>query len=95
VTDEVVLDRPLAIGELEVLGARDAEYVAAAKAANTLRAYRSDWREFATWAADRQLEGAIRPSHGTATDGRRPRGHAAPDHEGPPPPDHLSVRLEE
>jgi hypothetical protein len=44
------------VGELDVLGARAAEYVAAAKAANTLRAYRSDWREFSAWAAWRQLE---------------------------------------
>jgi integrase len=43
-------------GDLELLGARAAEYVAAAKAANTLRAYRSDWREFSAWAAWRQLE---------------------------------------
>lgn len=43
-------------GELELLGARAAEYVVAAKAANTLRAYRSDWREFSAWAAWRQLE---------------------------------------
>jgi integrase len=43
-------------GELELLGARAAEYVAAAKAANTLRAYRSDWREFSAWTAWRELE---------------------------------------
>jgi site-specific recombinase XerD len=43
-------------GELELLGVRAAEYVAAAKAANTLRAYRSDWREFSAWAAWRQLD---------------------------------------
>lgn len=42
--------------ELELLGARAAEYVAAAKAANTVRAYRSDWREFSTWAAWRGVE---------------------------------------
>jgi len=42
--------------QLELLGARAAEYVAAAKAANTLRAYRSDWREFSAWAAWRELE---------------------------------------
>lgn len=29
---------------------------AAAEAANTLRAYRSDWREFSAWAAWRQVE---------------------------------------
>jgi integrase len=35
---------------LERLGARAETYVAAAKAANTLKAYRSDWREFESWA---------------------------------------------
>jgi site-specific recombinase XerD len=42
--------------ELQLLGARAAEYVAAAKAANTLRAYRSDWREFSAWSAWRGFE---------------------------------------
>jgi integrase len=43
-------------GDLELLGARAAEYVAAAKAPNTVRAYRSDWREFSAWAAWRGFE---------------------------------------
>jgi integrase len=36
---------------LERLGTRARTYVTAAKAENTLRAYRSDWREFESWAA--------------------------------------------
>jgi hypothetical protein len=43
-------------GGLELLGVRAQEYVAASRAANTLRAYRSDWAEFAAWAAHRRLE---------------------------------------
>lgn len=42
-------------GDLELLGARAVEYIAAAKAANTVRAYRSDWRVSA-WAGWRGLE---------------------------------------
>ena len=34
---------------LERLGAKADTYVAAAKAENTLKAYRSDWREFESW----------------------------------------------
>jgi site-specific recombinase XerD len=34
----------------------EAEYVEAARAANTMRGYRSDWAEFAGWAAERHLE---------------------------------------
>jgi hypothetical protein len=33
----------------------EAEYVEAARAANTLRGYRSDWREFTTWCAAQGL----------------------------------------
>lgn len=43
-------------GGLERLGARAAEYVAASKAANTMRAYRSDWAEFSAWATWRAFE---------------------------------------
>ncbi len=35
----------------ESLSAAEAEYVAAARSANTLRGYTSDWREFSTWCA--------------------------------------------
>jgi Site-specific recombinase XerD len=55
VTNEELATGPDLGVSLELLGARAAEYVAAAKAANTLRAYRSDWREFTTWAAHRRL----------------------------------------
>ncbi|HZL07112.1 MAG TPA: site-specific integrase, partial [Coriobacteriia bacterium] len=34
----------------------EAEYVEAARAANTLRGYRSDWREFTTWCAEHGVE---------------------------------------
>jgi site-specific recombinase XerD len=34
----------------------EATYVAAARAANTLRGYRSDWREFTSWCAHRRAE---------------------------------------
>ncbi len=34
----------------------EADYVAAARAANTLRGYRSDWAEFTGWAAERGLK---------------------------------------
>lgn len=54
-TDEELAEGPHPGVSLELLGARAAEYVAAAKAANTPRAYRSDWREFTTWAAHRSL----------------------------------------
>ncbi|MGH9011278.1 MAG: site-specific integrase [Acidimicrobiia bacterium] len=53
---EVDLSDAAPHGGLELLGARAAEYVAAARSANTLRAYRSDWREFSAWAAHRQLQ---------------------------------------
>jgi hypothetical protein len=32
------------------------DYVAAAKAPNTLRAYRADWRDFAGWCGQHRLE---------------------------------------
>lgn len=35
----------------ESLSAAEAQYVAAARSANTLRGYTSDWREFTTWCA--------------------------------------------
>jgi hypothetical protein len=34
----------------------EAEYVEAARAANTLRGYRSDWREFASWCTQHDVE---------------------------------------
>lgn len=38
------------------LSDEEAAYVRAARAANTLRGYRSDWREFTSWCADRGLD---------------------------------------
>jgi integrase len=56
VVDEVRAEGSACGAQLEVLLARAGEYVAAGRAANTLRAYRSDWREFTAWAAQRHLE---------------------------------------
>lgn len=47
---------PLSLLDDIPLSAEEAGYVAAARAANTLRGYRSDWREFTTWCAQRDLE---------------------------------------
>jgi integrase len=55
VRDEEINGAPPAF-ELEALGARAAEYLAAAKASNTLRAYRSDWVEFSAWTGYRELQ---------------------------------------
>ena len=40
---------PLAIAESSPLSADEARYVQAARSANTLRGYRSDWTEFSGW----------------------------------------------
>jgi site-specific recombinase XerD len=42
---------PADLAQLVDLGDRARDYVSAAKAANTLRAYRADWRHFAAWCA--------------------------------------------
>ena len=43
---------PLSLLEDVPLSSTEADYVEAARATNTLRGYRSDWREFAGWCAD-------------------------------------------
>jgi len=40
---------PVAMLDEVPLSADEAGYVEAARAANTLRGYRSDWREYTTW----------------------------------------------
>ena len=47
---------PVALLDGVPLPEDEAGYVEAARAANTLRGYRSDWREFTTWCAERHLE---------------------------------------
>jgi integrase len=47
---------PVALLDGVPLTAEEAGYVEAARAANTLRGYRSDWREFTAWCASRNLE---------------------------------------
>ena len=54
---------PLALLDEVPLTEDEAEYVEAARAANTLRGYRSDWPEFTGWCAD----------HGDCSRCRRPR----------------------
>lgn len=43
---------PLQVVDVAALDEDEAAYVRAARAANTLRGYRSDWAEWQTWAAD-------------------------------------------
>jgi site-specific recombinase XerD len=47
---------PLDIVDDIPLTGEEADYVAAARASNTLRGYRSDWREFTTWCQQRHLD---------------------------------------
>jgi len=47
---------PVALLDAVPLTPDEAEYVEAARAANTLRGYRSDWREFASWCTQHDLE---------------------------------------
>jgi len=47
---------PLALLDDVPLSEEESGYVEAARAANTLRGYRSDWREFTTWCATHTLE---------------------------------------
>ena len=49
---------PVALLDEVPLSSDEAGYVEAARAANTLRGYRSDWREFAGWCAQHGLEPA-------------------------------------
>ena len=55
-TSLVTRHDPVALLDGVPLSEDEAGYVEAARAANTLRGYRSDWREFTTWCAERQLE---------------------------------------
>lgn len=48
--------RPRAIELVEEATESAREFLGQAKAANTLRAYRSDWRDFVAWCAERELE---------------------------------------
>ncbi len=43
---------PVAVAAGQTLTAEEVRYVEAARAANTVRGYRSDWADFTTWAAD-------------------------------------------
>ncbi len=45
----VVIPDPMAIADHDQLTADERRYIGAARAANTVRGYRSDWTEFATW----------------------------------------------
>lgn len=47
---------PVVTRGLALLDRRGAEYAAEAKAANTRRAYRSDWKAFCQWCADHGLD---------------------------------------
>jgi len=47
---------PVALLDGVPLTPDEAEYVEAARAANTLRGYRSDWREFASWCTQHDVE---------------------------------------
>jgi len=50
------LERPLALLDDVPLSDAEAGYVAAARAANTLRGYRSDWAEWCTWCATNHVD---------------------------------------
>ena len=52
VPDEVRQPDPMAIAEHDELSADERRYIGAARAANTVRGYRSDWTEFATWCTE-------------------------------------------
>lgn len=49
---------PVPIGEegLQAVAARACDYALKAKAANTVRAYRADWRDFVAWCEERGLQ---------------------------------------
>jgi site-specific recombinase XerD len=47
---------PLEVVDDVPLSSDEADYVAAARASNTLRGYRSDWREFTTWCQQQRLD---------------------------------------
>ena len=52
VPDEMGQPDPMAIAEHDELSADERRYIGAARAANTVRGYRSDWTEFATWCTE-------------------------------------------
>ena len=52
VPDEVRQPDPMAIAEHDELSADERRYFIAARAANTVRGYRSDWTEFGTWCTE-------------------------------------------
>jgi hypothetical protein len=52
----VPVDRTQSLARLADVAERTRDYVAAAKAPNTLRAYRADWADFAAWCAGHRLE---------------------------------------
>jgi hypothetical protein len=45
----VPAEQAQALAQLAAVSERTRDYVAAAKAPNTLRAYRADWRDFTDW----------------------------------------------
>jgi hypothetical protein len=47
---------PLALVDAALLSEEEARYVGAARAANTLRGYRSDWKEWCLWCISKQVE---------------------------------------
>src|SRR4051794_36886379 len=54
--DLVPVNHTQALAQLADVADQARDYVAAAKAPNTLRAYRADWRDFAAWCAQHRLE---------------------------------------
>lgn len=52
VPDQVPVPVPMAIADHDELSVDERRYIGASRAANTVRGYRSDWTEFATWCAD-------------------------------------------
>lgn len=63
------------LASAETLSAADARYVHAARSANTLRGYRSDWTEFSTWCAEHAHEPL--PASAAATYLTELAGHGA------------------
>ncbi len=66
---DLLVDVPLSVDE--------AGYVTAARAANTLRGYRSDWAEFTTWCTTRDPPGRP-PSPATSPSWRGTAPRSAP-----------------
>lgn len=52
---EVLVPDPMAIADHDELSVDERRYIGAARAASTLRGYRSDWTEFATWCTQQHL----------------------------------------